>query len=105
MLVQLSKLSKSFVKIMKLKFGQDYEVGFCSRKSSEMERYSTVAMRSLCGCYVVALLLLCSCFAVAMRSLCGCYAVPMQLLYSCNAVAMWLLCGCYAVAIGRCKTK
>ena len=111
-LVQLSKLSKSFAKVMKLKFCQNYEVEFCSRKSSEMAHaiilwagrlscmwLPAVVMQLLWGCYAPAMQLLCSCYAVAMRLLWGCYAIAMRLLCFCYEVAMRFLCCWYAVAM------
>ena len=78
-LVQLSKLSKSFVKVMKLKFCQNYEVEFCSRKSSEMARAIILWAGRHCCMWLPA---------VVLQLLWGCYALVMRLLCSCSAVAM-----------------
>ena len=60
---------------------------------------SVVALSLLCRCYAIALPLLCCCSAVALLLLCRCSAVALPLLCRCSAVALLLLCCCSAVAL------
>ena len=64
-----------FVEIMKLKFGQDFERGFCS--SLKKLQYSARELPLIIswGGRLCCKLWLCSCYAIALWFLCGCYVV------------------------------